>query len=128
VDPYLAVNVERACEEWRSVLERLEKERGMTLSTDLGRDDHYLVDLASELEEDLRTIRLEQQSADLLRDTQEQMKAENHTEDQIRDATAKMQAKADELHDEVSAILKSPITVRQLERLLAFIQASEDAQ
>ena|SRR4249920_1156703 len=100
----------------------------MTLSTDLGRDDHYLVDLASELEEDLRTIRLEQQSADLLRDTQEQMKAENHTEDQIRDATAKMQAKADELHDEVSAILKSPITVRQLERLLAFIQASEDAQ
>ena len=56
------------------------------------------------------------------------MKAENHTEDQIRDATAKMQAKADELHDEVSAILKSPITVRQLERLLAFIQASEDAQ
>ena len=51
----------------------------MTASID-ARDDHFLLDLASDLKADLRTIRAEQQSADLLRETQEQMKAEGRTE------------------------------------------------
>jgi len=127
VSRYLPANVQQACEEWGPVLERLAKERGMTLSVGSRQDDHYLVDLASELEEDLRTIRLEQQNADLLRDTKEQMNTEGHTDDQIREATANVQANADQLHDEVSAILKSPITMSQLERLLAFIRANEAA-
>ena len=124
MDPYLAETVRQAREEWGPVLERLAKEREMTASID-ARDDHFLLDLASDLKADLRTIRAEQQSADLLRETQEQMKAEGRTEDQIRDATAKIQATADQLHYEVSAILESRITVRQLERLLAFIRTSE---
>ena len=124
---YLPANVQQACEEWGPVLERLAKERAMTLSAESRQDDHYLVDLASELEKDLRTIRLEQQRADLLRDTKEQMKTEGHTDDQIREATANLQAKADQLHNEVSAILKSPITISQLERLLGFIRANEAA-
>ena len=108
-------------------MERLVKERGMGASID-ARDDHFLLDLASDLQEDLRTIRAEQQTADLLRETQEHLKAEGHTEDEIGAASAKVQAEADQLHHEVSAILTSPIMVRQLERLLAFIRASGEAQ
>lgn len=126
MDPYLTKTVQQACEEWGPVLERLVKEHGMTASID-ARDDHFLLDLASDLQDELRTIRAEQQGADLLRDTPARMKAEGHTKSEIRDASEKVQADADRLRYDVSTILKSPITVRQLERLLAFIRAREAA-
>jgi hypothetical protein len=43
--------------EWGPALERLVKERGIVTSID-ARDDHSLLDLASDLQEDLRTIRV----------------------------------------------------------------------